>query len=185
VVLVAAPVAGRYALAGLVVVGVVALAWERFHGRINLPSQQSLALGALAASGLAAVALSARETIHEMHPAYWVDQYATAQQFAPLMRPGARIISSGNVCVTPSESAYEQPWYFYWTDHKGFSPCVQDLSLALVQSLRERGAEYFILEDFARTRRPELVAELRRTYPVLGDTPQATLFELQPLAVSR
>jgi 4-amino-4-deoxy-L-arabinose transferase-like glycosyltransferase len=188
-----APAAGRFALAGLVVIGLAVLARARFRARIARwphaqlvsipPGQQRLALATLAASGLGAVALAARETVHELHPAYYVEQYATAQQFARLMRPGTRIISSGNLCVTPSESAYEQPWYFYWTDHKGFSPCVQDLSLALTDQLRQRGAAYFILENFARVRRPDFVADMRRTYPVLDDTPQATLFELQPLAV--
>lgn len=123
--------------------------------------------------------LAARQDIRDMHPHRYTDWYATARQFAPLIPPGVTIAVSGNYCVSPTESAYNSPWYLYWTDHKGWTPCVQDHTMPVVRSLMARGAEYFIVERTALAARPGFEDEMRRAFPVVSETPVAILFRLR------
>ena len=125
--------------------------------------------------------LAARQDHRDIHPHRYTDWYATARQFAPLIPPGVTIAVSGNYCVSPTESAYNSPWYLYWTDHKGFTPCIQDHTMPVVRSLMARGAEYFIVERTALAARPGFEDEMRRTFPVVSETPVAILFRLRSL----
>ncbi len=140
---------------------------------------KALATGALASLVLVALLSTARITYAERHStSRSVPEYQTARMFAPLMPPGVLIVSSGGDCISPTESAYEHPWYFYWTDHKGFSPCVQDHTLPEVHALMRRGARYFIVERRALAKRPTFETDMRREFPVVAETPWAILFKL-------
>ncbi len=124
--------------------------------------------------------LAVRQDIRDAHPDRFESWYRTARQFAPLIPPGVLIAVSGNFCVDASESAYNSPWHLYWTDHKGFTPCVQDHTMPEVRSLIQRGARYFIVERsaLAQPGGPAFEAAMRQTYPVLSETPVAILFRL-------
>jgi hypothetical protein len=173
---------GRAILAALAAAGVIVITIVRLRAPdASLLARSPIVIAGLASVTLATFAADAGKAVKEERHARWLGEFATAQMFGRLMTPGARIVVSGNLCVTPTESAYQQPWYLYWTDHKGFSPCIQDHSLALVQDLVGRGAQYFVVDEPARRRRPDFVAEMRRQYPVLAETPQATLFHLTPI----
>ena len=123
--------------------------------------------------------MAARQDIRDAHPHRFDAWYATARQFAPLIPPGVSIAVSGSYCVSPSESAYNSPWYLYWTDHKGYTPCVQDHTMPVVRSLMARGVEYFIVERTALAARPGFENDMRRTFPVVSETPVAILFRLR------
>lgn len=143
--------------------------------------RQAAAAGTAALVVLTAFApiLAARQDIRDVHPHRYTEWYQTARQFAPLIPSGVTIAVSGNYCVSPTESAYNSPWYLYWTDHRGFTPCIQDHTMPVVRSLMARGAEYFIVERTALAARRGFEDEMRRAFPVVSETPVAILFRLR------
>jgi 4-amino-4-deoxy-L-arabinose transferase-like glycosyltransferase len=151
-------------------VSVALLVWRR--------SLAAASTGALVVLTAFAPILAIRQDIRDAHPHRYTAWYATARQFAPLIPPGVTIAVSGSYCVSPTESAYNSPWYLYWTDHKGFTPCVQDHTMPVVRSLMARGAQYFIVERKALASRPGFEAEMRSAFPVEAETPVAILFRL-------
>lgn len=151
-------------------VAAVVLAWRR--------DVASAGTATLVVLTVFAPILAARQDLRDAHPHRYTAWYESAQQFAPLMPSGATIVVSGAYCISPTESSYEHPWYLYWTDHKGFAPCIQDHTMPVVRSLIARGATYFIVERTALAARPGFEDEMRRVFPVLAETPVAILFRL-------
>jgi Dolichyl-phosphate-mannose-protein mannosyltransferase len=168
---VAHPGAALLAIACAAIATVAVLVWRR-----SAAAAGTAALVVLTAS---APILAARQDIRDVHPHRFTTWYATARQFAPLIPPGVTIAVSGNYCVSASESAYNSPWYLYWTDHKGFTPCIQDHTMPVIRSLMVRGARYFIAERTALTVQRGFEDEMRRTFPVVSETPVAVLFQLR------
>jgi len=142
-------------------------------------SATTAATAALAVLTAFAPIMAIRQDIRDAHPHRHVDQYQTARQFAPLIPPNVLIAVSGNFCVSASESAYNSPWYLYWTDHKGFTPCVQDHTMPVMRSLMARGAQYFIAERSALDVQHGFEDEMRRSFSVVSETPVAILFQLR------
>ncbi|HWZ58031.1 MAG TPA: glycosyltransferase family 39 protein [Gemmatimonadaceae bacterium] len=163
--------------AALLMGGVTTVLW--MHRRSLAGAGQKALAGATACAVLYACVTAVRLTWDERHPSFNVPVYQTARAFAPLIPPGVLIAASGEDCVTPTESAYNTPWFFYWTDHKGFTPCVQDHTMPIVRSLIDKGVGYFIVEQRVLVRLPEFDTDMRRTYPVVAETPVAVLFKLR------
>jgi hypothetical protein len=164
------PSAGLLGVIAAVVSAGVIFVWRR--------SWALAGTAALIALVVFAPILALRADIRDMHPLRYATWYQAAKTFEPLIPPGVTIAVSGNYCVSPSESAYNSPWYLYWTDHKGFTPCIQDHTMPVVRGLMARGAQYFIVERSALAVRPGFEAEMRQTFPVLAETPVAILFRL-------
>jgi hypothetical protein len=178
--------------AGRITVGVIAIAvvlvalairvWPRSAAVAASDSGIGgpFAIGVLVlVAGLAPISLL-RQTLREAHPVRWEPEYATARAFAPLIPPGVLIMESGGYCQGPTESAYEEPWYLYWTNHKGFVPCVQDHTMSVVHDLRAKGARYFIAERYVMAQRHGFEKDMRREFQVIAETPIAVLFKLDP-----
>jgi hypothetical protein len=144
----------------------------------ELRAPQTFATGALACLLCIGFVSILKITAAERHPAQSVEEFQTARVFAPLIPPGVLIGASGGYCVSATESAYERPWYFYWTDHKGFSRCVQASTVPELQRLVLRGVHYYIVERWVFAWEPGLEDAMRREFTVLAETPQAVLFRL-------
>lgn len=178
--------AGRLAIVGVAVAVVLVAFAVRIWPRSKVVAAWSSSIGGTFATGLlvlvAAVAPVSllRQTLRERAPHRYDAEYATGQAFAPLIPPGVLIAETGGYCQGASESSYEQPWYLYWTDHKGFVPCVQDHTLTVVQDLRSKGARYFIVEERVMAEKPGFARDMRRVFPVVAETPVAVLFKLDP-----
>jgi len=176
VVQLAHPGAGLLAIACAAVATVAVFVWRR-----SAAAALTAALVVLTAS---APILAARQDIRDVHPHRYAAWYAAARQFAPLIPPDVKIVVSGNYCVSKNESAYNSPWYLYWTDHKGWTPCIQDHTMPVIRSLMARGAQYFIAERTALNVQRGFEDEMRRSFPVVSETPVAVLFQLRtPLAL--
>ena len=158
--------------AALLIGGIGGLAWARWR------DSRALA-GVAALASVAALVSAVRLTWHERHWHLEMPTYETAKTFEPLMQPGVLIAASGHHCISKTVSDYNTSWYFYWTDHKGFTPCVQEHTMANVQSLIGRGARYFIVEQAVMAERPDFAAAMRATYPALAETKVAVLFKLE------
>ncbi len=184
-VLIASVAANHFGLgAGVVLVAAavatVLLAWQRgARGSDDPPARQAVATGTLISFLFIAFVSTVKITATERHPDRMVAAYQTARLFAPLIPPGVPIAASGGYCVdAKTESAFESPWYFYWTDHKGFSLCTQDNTLANAYALADRGVHYYIVERWTFAWRPGFETEMRRQFTVLAATPEAVLFRL-------
>ena len=153
---------------------------------IGTPASVSIAsVGTIACTCLVTLLSNARQTAHEAHPTDYVALYDAAHQFAPLLPPGVLIAASGGPCQPREESAGNEPWFFYWTDHKGFNLCADSQTVAGVNNLAARGARYFIGERQTMAAAPGFEADLRSHFPVLSETPVAIMVRLDSAATIR
>ncbi len=159
----------------------VLLVWQARARAGNDPrTRQALATGALLSCLIVGFVSILKITAAERHPHQErsIAEYETARRFAPLIPPGVPLAVSGSYCVSKVESAFEEPWYFYWTDHKGFSLCTQDNTPANAHALADRGVHYYIVERGTFAWRPGFEAEMRRQFTVLAETSDAVLFRI-------
>lgn len=141
--------------------------------------------GVLAVMCLAATFLyQARLILYDVF--YWQSQelHACARAFAPSLPANTLIVASGGVCRDPTNYpvAYNASYMFYWTDHKGFSICQEEQSVAALRGFARRGARYFIAEKSALDAKPGFEDELRKAFPLKLECDQAYLFELTETA---
>jgi 4-amino-4-deoxy-L-arabinose transferase-like glycosyltransferase len=184
----------------VLIAGTSAFDWSRYYHIVSMPPAALLlggvttalwmhrrrlaGVGQYALAGVTACAVAytllsgVLQTWRGRHPRFNVPVYETARAFAPHIPPGVLIAASGKECELPSGTDYNKPWYFYWTDHKGFTPCIEDHTMPVVQSLIQKGVQYFIVEQSVMAQRPEFDADMRRTYTVVAETPVAVLFKL-------
>ncbi len=184
---VAAGAANHFGLGAAIVLaaaaaGAVLLVWQGRARAGNDPrTRQALATGALVSCLFVGFVSLLKITAAERHPhpARSIAQYESARTFAPLIPSGVPIAVSGGYCVdAKTESAFESPWYFYWTDHKGFSLCTQDNTLATAHALAARGVHYYIVERWTFDWLPGFETAMRQNFTVLAETSDAVLFRL-------
>jgi len=75
-------------------------------------------------------------------------------------------------------SATNAPYFFFWLDRKGFSLPDSAQSLEALETLRRRGAHYFVAEPPRLAQTEGFERDLRRTYRVLAECEPAILFDL-------
>jgi len=109
--------------------------------------------------------------------------YMCAGKFAPAIPSNVLIVASGGPCLDPTgyPVAYNSSYMFYWLDRKGFSICVEQQSLDGLNLLTARGARYFVAEKAALKMRPAFEDEVRRTFPLVTECEDASLFQLKPI----
>jgi 4-amino-4-deoxy-L-arabinose transferase-like glycosyltransferase len=126
-----------------------------FTAGLILDRRRGLALPRHAYALIAAVAvpvtalLLTRQDIADAHPRPEYLTWEAAEQFKPMIPPGALILSSGGYCssnVAP-RLATNYSVMFYWLDRKGFNVCVQQQSVTQVTSIARRGAQFFVAKD--------------------------------------
>ncbi len=157
------------------------LGWIPGRGQPGIGVRASVSIagvGTIACTCLAALLTNARQTAHEVHQTDYVALYDAAHQFAPLIPPGVLIAASGGACQPREESAGNEPWFFYWTDHKGFNLCADSQTVAAVNGLAARGARYFIGERQTMAQAPGFEADLRTHFPVLAENAVAVMVRL-------
>ncbi len=119
---------------------------------------------------------------HLLHPRDFVGKYHAAVEFRSQMTPDGLLVASGGPAVDSygMPHAYNAPYYFYWTDHKGFTIADEQQSIERLEALRHRGARYFIGERESLAASPDFLDQLRRRYRVLVERDEAVLVELTP-----
>jgi 4-amino-4-deoxy-L-arabinose transferase-like glycosyltransferase len=114
-------------------------------------------------------------------------KFEAAVQMRGALRPGALIVASGGICEDAGghRVAHDAPNMFYWLDRKGFTTCAGRQSLAELQTDKDRGAQYFVVERDTLQAQPGFDAELRAHYQLLKETKAAELFSLTANQQSR
>jgi 4-amino-4-deoxy-L-arabinose transferase-like glycosyltransferase len=140
-------------------------------------------LAAIAAP--AALLLLAAQVAADVHPHRETGNYEAATVFAPRIPAGALILSSGGPChtVMAHHVAYNQSYMFYWVDRKGFDVCVEQQSMARVDSIVARGAQFFVANDTLVHSQPGFAADLDRRFPVVATSNGWSLYDLRPAEI--
>jgi hypothetical protein len=76
--------------------------------------------------------------------------------------------------------AYNQSYMFYWLDRKGFDVCVEQQSMARLDSVVQRGARYFVANDTLVHSQPGFADSLDRRFPILATSNGWSLYALRP-----
>jgi hypothetical protein len=166
------------AVAALCVEVAILTARRRQHG---LAPRRAVSLLAGAAA-VTTIVFLAEKVAAEIHPHPELASFAAAHDFAPLIPPGALILSSGGACggVLAHRAAYNQSFMFYWLDRKGFNVCLQQQSVARVDGFARRGARYFVASEAALATQPGFTAALGARYPRVATSHGWVLFALHP-----
>ena len=142
----------------------------------------------LSTSGIALVLCAltvmhaAKRTWWDMRPHGHDELFAAAEQFRPFLPSDAVLVASGanQVDQWGLERAFNAPYFFFWTDHKGFTLGNSDQTVEKLEQLRRRGAKFLIAERRCLKVRPEFEDELKQNYRLVAEHPQAILVELIP-----
>lgn len=179
-------VLGLAGAAGVVTAGVL---WcLPLAGALRFASGEERAPGVMPSLAAAAVvALLSATWVLELfmdyrllHPHDFAGKYHAAIEFRAQMSADALLVASGGPAYDSfgMPHAYNAPYYFFWTDHKGFTIADEQQSIEELEDLRQRGAKYFIGEHDSLAARPEFLDELRTRYRVLVERDEAVLVEL-------
>lgn len=119
-----------------------------------------------------------------LHPCEFVGKYQAALQFREQMSPDTLIVASGGPSTDSygMPHAYNAPYFFFWTDHKGFTIADEEQSIERLEELRGRGARYFIGERESLVAKPGFLETLRTRYGILVERDEAVLVELTAAA---
>jgi 4-amino-4-deoxy-L-arabinose transferase-like glycosyltransferase len=164
------------------VVGFMTLLVVRGRGQTSsLKRAPGLAITAGVAAPLALLLLGA-QVAADVHPHHETGNFIAAKLFAPSIPPGALILSSGGPChtVMATHVAYNQSYMFYWLDRKGFDVCVEQQSMARLDSVVQRGARYFVANDTLVHSQPGFADSLDRRFPILATSNGWSLYALRP-----
>lgn len=125
---------------------------------------------------------AAKRVWWDMRPHGHDELFAAAQQFRPLLPSDSLLVASGASQVDQwgLERAFNAPYFFFWTDHKGFTLGNSDQEISKVEELRRRGATHLIAERRCLKVRPDFESELKQNYHVVAEHSQAILVELTP-----
>lgn len=154
----------------------LAVGWPRFGSTLAAAAVVALLCGAWAFELFVDYRL--------LHPKQFVQKYHAALEFRSKMEPDALLVASGGPAADAfgMPHAYNAPYYFFWTDHKGFTISDEQQTIERLEALRQRGARYFIGEHESLAARPQFLAQLRLHYRVLVEREEAVLVELVPPA---
>jgi len=165
-----------------VVVGFMMLLVLRGRDRTTgIKRSPGLAIAAAAAAPLALL-LFAAQVAADAHPHHETGNYVAAKLFAPSIPAGTLIVSSGGRCTTvmARHVAYNQSYMFYWLDRKGFDVCVEQQSMARLDSIIQRGARFFVANDTLVHSQPGFADTLSRRFSVLATSNGWSLYALRP-----
>jgi hypothetical protein len=141
----------------------------------------TLAVAAAAMTPIALLLLAA-QVADDVHPHHETGNYVAAKLFVPWIPAGSLIVSSGGPChtVMAPHVAYNQSYMFYWLDRKGFDVCVEQQSMARIDSVVARGARFFVANDTLVHSQPGFAEELNQRFPVLATSNGWSLYALRP-----
>lgn len=129
---------------------------------------------------LATLFQAAQTTKWNMKPDGYVWLFDEAREFRSHMNPGTLIVASGGSEFDQFGllRAINAPFYFFWTDHKGFTLPDADQSIAKLEELKRRGARYFVADRKSLNVAPQFDHDVRVHYHILSEGKQAVLFDL-------
>lgn len=115
-----------------------------------------------------------------MNPETYVWLYDEAHEFQAHMEPNTLIVASGGSEFDQFGllRAINAPFYFFWTDHKGFTLPDADQTVPKLEELRRRGARYFVADRKSLIAAPDFNQQLHSKYSILASGKQAILFDL-------
>ncbi|MCX6565873.1 MAG: glycosyltransferase family 39 protein [Candidatus Aminicenantes bacterium] len=120
--------------------------------------------------------------VRDFHPRMYEPLYRCAASFASLIPGGELILATGGPSKdeTGRPVAYNAPYFFYWLDCKGWNIPSDEISPGEVRSFARKGARFFIGEKGSLAATPGLEEELRASFAVIAECPEAILFRLHP-----
>ncbi len=118
----------------------------------------------------------------DFHPRIYEPLFRCSTSFASSISDGELILVTGGPSKdeTGRPVAFNASYFFYWLDCKGWNIPSDTASLGEVRAFARKGARFFIGEKGSLAARPGLEEELRASFPVITECPEAILFRLQP-----
>ena len=115
----------------------------------------------------------------------WEKKKLTGQRMHALTKPGSLLIVVDTQMddVTP-EKSMTPPDVFYFSDRRGFYVSMAWLDIALIESLRSKGASYLVVSGQSvvefKSKHRDLLDYLSNKYPKLMDDHDGVAFTLNP-----
>ena len=106
--------------------------------------------------------------------------YAAKDTLASLIPPGTLMLTNGGLCSDNlgHPKAYNNPYFFYWLNRKGYNICVGDLSFNNIMAYKTKGVSFFLAEKKVIKEIPGFEDELKHNLQVHYEGNGCILFKL-------
>lgn len=172
--------------------GAVIALWDKYSPAINskaatLINKFSLTKGRLVLGGLALLVclfvFSSFKYFYRIKASVFQtsDFYQCKDSLVKLIPPGSLVLANGGLKGDKlgHPKAYNDSYFFYWIDRKGYNITIEDLSVKNILAFRDKGAGFFIAEERTIGKVPGLVADLKQNFEVIFECNGCTLFKLK------
>ena len=108
------------------------------------------------------------------------DFYQCKDSLVKLIPPGSLVLANGGLKGDKlgHPKAFNDSYFFYWIDRKGYNITIEDLSVKNVLAFKDKGAAFFIAEERTIGKVPGLVADLKQTFTPIFECNGCILFKL-------
>ncbi|MGC4100553.1 ArnT family glycosyltransferase [Ferruginibacter sp.] len=108
------------------------------------------------------------------------EYYSCKDSLAQLVPQGSMILTNGGLCsdYQGRPKAYNNPYFFYWLNRKGYNICVGDLSFNNIKAYKAKGVEFFLAERKVIKDIPGFEDELRHNLTPVFECNGCILFKL-------
>lgn len=109
------------------------------------------------------------------------ENYSSAQQFKPLIPQNVLIIANGGPEYDSQgrSLASNPPYFFFWLDRKGFTLHSDQQTMETLQKMREKGAQYFVIEKKFVESAPQFYKTIFEKFKIVDQTDAAILVDLR------
>ncbi|GAB2830638.1 ArnT family glycosyltransferase [Ferruginibacter profundus] len=106
--------------------------------------------------------------------------YSCKDSLAKLIPPGSLFLANGGLCgdYLGHPKAYNNSYFFYWLNRKGYNICVGDLSLKNITDYKIKGVSFFLAEEKVIQQIPGLEEALKQQCTTLFECNGCILFKL-------
>jgi hypothetical protein len=109
------------------------------------------------------------------------EDFLCAKAIKPQLKKEGLILASGWTCLDDDgfPVAYNESFYFYWLDRKGFNMCIEEQSIPKIREFVERGAKYFVAGKNKLEKKAGFETALRENFPVVAECDSTIVFDIE------
>ncbi|MBS1509710.1 MAG: glycosyltransferase family 39 protein [Bacteroidetes bacterium] len=106
--------------------------------------------------------------------------YSCTDSLRKIIPQGTMFLAQGGLCSDTKgyPKAYNNSYFFYWLNRKGYNICVGDLSADNIAAYKAKGAVFFVAEEKVISQQPGLETALKQRFTTVYECNGCIVFKL-------